>query len=137
MALLICDAGQIHLLDLMLKTALSIDESFTLHLFQNNIIPNTSSTVDDFTECNFSGYSVITLDRSSWLTPVNEANAAKTTYTEDPILWHCTGAGNVVYGAYVLNGDGDLVWADLFPDAETLVNGDVLSYLPVFTFTTG
>jgi hypothetical protein len=43
MALVIADVGEIELLDKMLKDALSVDETYTLKLYQNNYTPLASS----------------------------------------------------------------------------------------------
>lgn len=136
MALVICDAGQIHLLTLMLKTALGVDEPFSLHLFKNNVTPTTSSVAGDFTEANFSGYSSVVLSRASWVTPTTVSTVAQTTYTGSSLTWTCSGSGNTIYGSYILDGSSHLVWAELFPDVKTLSNGDTLNYMPVFTLTT-
>jgi len=133
MALVICDAGELRLLDLMLKTALDVDETFTLHLFKNDITPDASSAVGDFTEADFTGYSSVSLLRATWTSAVTDTGVATTQYGNSPLSWSCTGSGNTVYGAYVLDGNGDLVWAEKFSTARTLVNGDVLNYTVVFT----
>lgn len=135
MALVICTAGQIKLLTLMLKTALDVDESFTLHLYQNDVAPSISSNAGTFTECDFTGYNSLTLTRSGWATPTTVSTAAQSSYAGPS--WTCTGGSNTIYGAYVLDGSNNLVWAERFPIAKVVSSGDVLDYTPVFAFTTG
>lgn len=137
MSLVICTAGQIHLLTLMLQTALSVDEPFSLHLFNNNVTPSSSSSAGTFTETTFAGYSSVSLARASWVTPTTVSEAAQTQYTNSGVTWDCTGSGDTIYGAYVLNGSGGLVWAEAFSTPRTLANGDTLNYTPVFTFISG
>jgi hypothetical protein len=137
MALVICDAGQIELLTIMLKASLTVDNAFTLHLFNNNVTPTSSSNAGTFTETSFSGYSSVTLTRGSWTTPTTVSSAAQTQYTNSALTWTCGGSGDVIYGAYVLDSSANLVWAELFTSPRTLANGDVLNYSPIFTLISG
>jgi hypothetical protein len=132
MAVTICNTGKIHLLNLMLKTALGVDEPFSLHLFQNNINPSGTTVVGDLTEASFTNYTSVTLNRTTWSTPAIVSNVARTAYST--ASWTCGVDGNTIYGAYILDGSGNLVWVDKFSTPEVLEEEDIMNYTPVFTF---
>jgi hypothetical protein len=135
MSLVICNAGEITLLTIMLQTALAVNQTFTLHLYQNSGHTFTSSSsVNDLTECNFDGYSAFSLSRASWTTPTIVSGSAQSQYASG-LTWACTGAGNTVYGAYVLDPGGNLIWGEDFSTPRVVSNGDTLTYTPVFTLT--
>lgn len=132
MTVKICNGGKTHLVALMLKTALSVDEPFSLHLFQNVITLTDSTVVGDLVEASFTNYSSKTLNRASWSNPTIVSNVAKISYPQQS--WTCGVTGETVRGAYILDGSGNLVWVDLFATPEVLAEEDVLNYTPIFTF---
>lgn len=82
----------------------STPENLTLRLFTNDFTPSSSSTSTSFTECTMTGYSAVTLSRSSWGTPAIVNGAAVSTYGGS-ISFSCTGgSGATCYGWYVLGG---------------------------------
>lgn len=108
MALRVCQAELIRLLDLV--TADWAADGLTLHLYKNNFTPPVDAdVVGNYTECDFGGYASQALSAfpgSSWATPRATTTGAAKVFT-------ATGASaNVVYGYYVTNSAGDLVWAE-------------------------
>jgi hypothetical protein len=134
MALVICSGGQISLVTLMLKTVLEAgDPGWTIHLFNNNYTPVLGSTAENFTETSFSGYSSVAMTRSTWQTATTSGSVAQIQFGASPVTWTCTGSGDTIYGAYILDGSNNLLWAELFTSPRTLASGDVLNYTPVMT----
>ena len=132
MALVVCNAGEVKLLTTAIKTALSVDESFTLRLYKNNYTPLATSVVGDFTEADFTGYTSKTLTRAGW----NAASSVSGTGTivfGTAQTWTCGASGNTVYGIYVRDGSGDLVWAEKFASARVLTDTDTVTYTPQCT----
>jgi len=111
-------------------------ENAELCLFQNNYVPVHTSALGNFTEADFDGYARITL--TTWPAAALDANNKASsalgfqTFTK-------TGAvtANTIYGVFVLDGFGNLIYAERFATAPfTLsVPGQLLLYKPVFTVT--
>jgi hypothetical protein len=135
MTFVLSTGGEVTLLTIMLKSALAVDQPFTLHLYNNNITPTSSSVVGDFTETSFTGYNSVTLSRATWQTPTVVGSSAQIQYNTSSITWTCSGSGDTIYGAFILDGSGNLVWAEPFTAPRTLANGDVLNYLPIVSLS--
>ena len=90
--------------------------SLRIHLYKNNYSPVQGSVLGDFTEADYSGYAsqlISTWTGPSWVAPrqVLEAGSSKT-------FSNTTGAvGNTVYGYYITDQGGNLVWAERDPSA--------------------
>jgi len=132
MALVVCNAGEVKLLTLALKTALSVDESFTLHLYKNNYTPVATSAAGDFTVADFTGYTGKTLTRAGWAAASSVTGTGTIVYGT-PQTWTCGATGNTVYGVYILDASNALVWAEQFAVARVLADTDTLTYTPAMT----
>ncbi len=129
MAMVIPTEGELELLKKMIQVALSTDENYILHLYNNNVAPSSSSTSSTFTETAFTGYTAKTLTRASWATPTLVSGQGQTTYAQQS--FSCTGTGDTIYGYYVLGAtSGKVLWAEQFSSSRTLANGDVLNINP-------
>jgi len=89
-------------------------DTYTLHLFVNNYTPLVTSVTANFTEPSGSWYSPIAL--VSWGTAfVNGSNQGEI----DEVIRQWTAGGTVVsesvYGYFVTDSGGLLVWAELNP----------------------
>lgn len=100
----------------------------TLHLFKNDYVPLVSSVNGNFTEANFSGYASVALNdwNAAFLNDDDkgqiDADAASFTHNGG-------GTANTVYGAYVKNDAGDVVYAERFDAPRVLsANGDSITY---------
>lgn len=106
-----------------------------LKLFINNHTPVRGDVAADYTEATFGGYAQYTL--SSWGAPALTADF-HALITEIVRTFVCTGAPftNVVFGYYVVDGGGALLWAELAP-ASFAVDAINKAYtvIPQFTFT--
>lgn len=131
MPLLVPNDSEIRLLD-YLGTVFNADPT-QIHLFQNNHTPADGDTVADYTECTFSGYLVKTL--LAWSAAATVSGRAE--ITEALQTWGHTGGatGNNVYGYYITDFAGNLLWAELDPAGPVLMDssGQTYSVLPRFT----
>lgn len=132
-ALVVPNAGELELMKKMLKAALTVDESYKLRLFKNNITPDQDTETADFTEADFTGYAEKTLTRSGWSDPTTVSNKARMDYSVEQI-WTCSGGSNTIYGYYVVGTtSGVCLWAQLFASPRTVDNGVVVSVTPSLT----
>lgn len=132
MPLVVPNAGEVELLDKLLKDALTVDENYTLKLYNNNVTPDQTSVVGTFTEATFTGYSAKTLTRTGWTASSTVSNKAQSSYAQQS--WTCGATGETVYGYYVLGAtSGVCLWAEKFASPRILANTDVLNLTPVFT----
>lgn len=114
-------------------------DNATLHLFKSNHANNQADTAATYNaiECTFGGYAAITLN--SWsAAATNAGNKAET--SETIRTFTATGAGlpESIYGVYILDSGGDLVFAELLDSGAFTLNaaGQVFNYLPVVTLFT-
>src|SRR3990167_2622655 len=92
MALLVPDAGEVALLDIMLTTA--TPEAQTLKLYSNNYDAVEGSTDANFTECAGGGYVSKALARATWNAASTVAGTTSKTYPAQ--TFNFTGAVTVV-----------------------------------------
>ena len=91
-----------------------VNQTLHLKLYSNNITPSATSAAVDFTEVVGGGYSEAVLSFSSW----SFDSIGTATYVAED--FHFTGATNApgtIYGYYIVDGSGNLTWAERFPDA--------------------
>jgi hypothetical protein len=80
-------------------------------LFKNNFTPGDTSVIGDITAADFSGYSGLqsfsSWNAATWSTPRAVATAGD-------VVWTHNGGGtsNDIYGYYVVDGSGNLAWAE-------------------------
>ncbi len=130
------NAGELALLDKMLKTALSVDESYILKLFQNNVTPDQTFIPASMTEASFTNYAAKTLTRATWNAAVTVSSKAQASYGAAAQSWTCGASGNTVYGYWIEGAtSGTCLWAERFSVSRVLANGDVLNLTPQFTLS--
>jgi len=136
MPLVVPDAGELRMLDTLLKLALSTNENQILKLYQNNVTPTQASVPASFTEANFTGYAARTLLRSGWNNAVTVSNKAESSYGSTPQSWTCGTTGNTIYGYWVEGSTSSkCLWAERFSTSRVLASGDVLNITPKFTLS--
>lgn len=134
MALLTPNAGELELLDKMLKDALTTDENYLLKLYTNNVTPDDNSVTASFSQATFTNYAGRTLTRTGWNSAATIGGKAETSYGTGPESWTCGATGQTVYGYYVeAVTSGITLWAERFSTSRVLANGDVLNITPKFT----
>lgn len=134
MALVVPNQGELRMLDIMLKLALSTNENYILKLFRNDYTPAAADAPGSFTEANFTNYVAKTLTRTLWNSSVTVSGKAESSYGTTPQSWTCGASGNTIYGYWVEGSSSAKVfWAERFSTSRVLASGDVLNITPKFT----
>lgn len=106
----------------------------TVHLFQNNKVPADGDGVGDYTEATFSGYNA--QNASGWSAPTLQPDGVHFQTQATAMIFTHNGGGtsNNVWGYYVTNSGGVLLWAEQFtsPPIFMSVTGDFISLVPTF-----
>jgi len=131
-ALVVPNVAEVTLLQGLVDALLDGGE---LRLFASNHTPVAADTLSTYSaiQASFGGYAGITLN--SWSAVfLNGSDEAET----DEIVRTFTASGSglpqTIYGAYVVDSNGDLAYAELFQNAVTLsAAGHTVNFQPVFT----
>lgn len=127
------DAGELQLLKRALGVETNGDQ--TIKLYVNDYTPVAGSVAGSFTEMSTLGYAAKTLTAASW-TVTTIANVASGTYAQQ--TWTFTaGSSVVVYGYFVINAAGTILFAERFASPPTIqYTGDIIKITPVVTLAT-
>lgn len=113
-------------------------KNLTIKLYTNDYTPVDTSTSGSFTEASGGGYVSKTLINGNWT--VNTANDPSDAVYEQ-LSWVFTGqlsGGATIYGYFVVDADGVLVWAERISSSFTPSNnGDTLLITPRFQMSKG
>jgi hypothetical protein len=107
--------------------------TWTLKLFQNDTVPAYTDTVADYVEADFSGY--IAGTAITWGVPIiNGSNQGELNGTQINFTHNGGSTANTIYGIFVVDGSGDLLYAERFPAPIAMGSGgDTIPYVPRFT----
>ena len=113
-------------------------KNLTLKLYTNNYTPLDSSTAGNFTEATGGGYAAKTLANGSW-TQSNVGGIEQVLYALQSFIFTGALTGNpAIYGYFVVDADGVLVWAELIAAPFTPANnGDHLDITPKYQASKG
>lgn len=129
MALNFPDVGENLALEMIVnKTA---PTNLTVRLYKSNTTPAEGDTAGTYTEAVFPGYSAITLTAGTW----GAASAGTITYGAQ-LTYTCTGGGSdSIYGYYVTNAGGTLLYSERDAGAPFAVanNGDAIKLTPTIS----
>ena len=112
-------------------------KNLTLRLFATNVTPSDTSTVGSFTEAAGGGYAAKTLTNGSW-TESNVGGIEQAAYALQTFTF--TGAlttNPTVYGYYVVDADGVLVFAEAQASFTPANSGDNITVTPTFQLSKG
>jgi len=100
----------------------------TLRLFKNDHVPDVADVNASYTEANFSGYASHAL--STWNAAfLNDDDKGEIDADAHTFTHNGGGTSNTVYGAYVTNNAGDVVYAERFAAPRVMsANGDSIPY---------
>lgn len=124
--------------DAELLFAQMIKDNWTtvIRLFKNDKVPANGDDVSDYTEADFSGYAEQDIT-SGWANPIT-LNDKATLIGSTAVFTHNGGpTGNSIYGYYIVDGNGDLLFAERNPAAPTTIDqlGETYAVAPLFTFS--
>jgi len=131
MSIKVPNVSELTLLDALISGKLN---GAKLRAYQNNYTPVDTSVIGDFTQATFSGYAEITLN--TWTAAaLNASNKAETSMAAQTWTVAAGGVSNTVYGIYVVDAAGNLLYAEANPAGPVTLNtiGQFYSYLPRFT----
>lgn len=113
-----------------LDKILANGNTWRYRLYKNNVTPTIDSTGATFTEATFPGYA----EKTAVAFPaaaIGLDNRAFSTAPSQTYVRNVTGAQELIYGYYVLDGGGNLLWAEKFGAAVAMTaNGDFLTIVP-------
>lgn len=139
MALTLADIGADAILKAYFNNAWAAGgKNLTLKLFATNVTPADTNNAASFVEAAGGGYAAITLTNGSWIvTPANDPSDA--VYAVQTFTF--TGAlttNPTIYGYFVVDADGVLIWAELLAAPFTPANnGDNVQVTPKFQLSKG
>ena len=106
---------------------LNLASDLTLKLYSNNRTPALTNVASDYTVVAGGGYANITLTGGAWSIASGVATFATQTFT----FTGATNSPGTVYGYYVVNGAGTLMFAERFPTVPfTPANGTNITITP-------
>lgn len=139
MALVLADVGADIILNAFFNDSRAAGgHDLTLKLFATDVTPADTSTAGSFTEASGGGYSSKTLSNGSW-TVASANDPSDAVYAEQTFVFTGTLTTNgTIYGYFVVDADGVLVWAEKFSSSFTPANnGDQLKLTPKFQLSKG
>lgn len=136
MAVIFTQAG----LEYDLNVLVSNYSGLKMGLFQNNVTPSLTTSLSDLVECNFEGYTAShppdgRAAVAGWSGVTFNTPSAQSTATS--ISWTATGGAvvNNVYGYFVINAAGVLVFFEKNPAGPVPINAAGQSYFVGLTKT--
>jgi hypothetical protein len=113
MTLVVPDVGERRMLEYIVNRAQPTE--LTLRLYVNSVdLPAEAFSASDFTEASQAGYIAVQLPGANWAVSTN-SGISVATYATGVAFNFATGAD--VYGYYVTDAGGNVMWAEEFPSA--------------------
>lgn len=124
----------------MLDKYLQID-TLRVQLYQTNITPTSATTLATFTaggvEANYSGYTSQSIFTTDWTPAIDDGTGRALSTNILKIFLNTTGVvGNNIYGYWITDPGGNLLWCERFGAAPIDMNsaGKTFYWLPLLTF---
>jgi len=129
------DEGLAFNLDTLARVLLVADEPRELRMFQNDLVPQRTTVLSDYLECDFAGYTRRTLNRADWTAAeVAADHVARVRLTAGPQMFTPTAAGQIVYGVYLVDVAAGVVrWQGRFATPKTCDVGATFAVNPIIT----
>jgi len=120
------DAGERTLLDWMMRvTDASLIPEIELLLYVNDIPVEPDSTVGEFWEATFDGYTRRVIERGLWGSIVTDLGRAVTQYPPEQLTYETTGDPQILYGFIVIEPVADLlIGGEQFDVPFEIVSGE-------------
>ena len=130
MAIVVNNVAKVTLMQIFVSTF----NTYVLRLFVNNHTATETDTVTNFTEATFPGYAAKNL--TSWGSAFLNSNTQGETDETVRVFTQTSvpGSPQTVYGYYITDGSGNLIWAENNPAGGQLLNAAPQTYtvLPRF-----
>jgi hypothetical protein len=116
-----------------------VTHDLTLKLYVNDISPAAADTSVSYTEMSTNAYVAKTLVQENWtttsVTDPDGGDMAEAVYAQQEWTFDDTGGANTIYGYFIVDEDGDVMWAQRF-DTPRVVGeiGDLLRLTPKKTY---
>jgi hypothetical protein len=141
MTILVPDEGEVRLLERAIGTVVPTTTDLTVKLFVNDYTPVAATTGTDFTEMSTNDYvaKTVDIDGTPEVTITSETDPAGGDMAQaafDEIVWTFddTGGANTIYGYWVEDEDGEVLFAERFAEERVVgENGDQLLLTINFT----
>lgn len=116
-----------------LKILITDTANWWVKLYQNPRTPTDGDTTANYTEATFTGYNG-NQSPTNWTVPAIDGSGMART-TADPLDFDFTGGPpQTIYGYYVINTAGKLLWAEQFmPPVNLTAPGDKITLTPSLT----
>ena len=129
MAMLFPSVGKKRVLEKFLKDT---ENALTLRLYSNDVTPGNTDVAGTYTEVSGGGYAAVALASGDWTI----SNATPSVASGAQKSFAFTGAAGNVYGYYVTDADGTLVFADRFGSVRTInYSGDTIKITPTINLS--
>lgn len=86
---------------------------WSVFAYVNNYAPQVTDTLGNYVECSAGGYARIPLVGANW-TGSASSGIADYQYPTIAFTFNDNGGGQTVYGYGIVDGGGNVVWAELF-----------------------
>lgn len=139
MALVLADVGaDVFLKGFFNNTWAAGGRNLTLKLFATNVTPADTDTAGTYTEATGGGYSAKTLSNGSWTVTVGNDPSDAVYAAQEFTFTGALTTNTTVYGYFVVDADGVLLWAEKLTSGFTPANnGDKLTITPKFQMSKG
>jgi hypothetical protein len=136
MSFLVPNAAEIRMLKFI--TGNDSPGTHVLRLYVNDHTPTDDDTVSDYTEASGLGYSSINLSTGGWNYATDVEGVSTATYGS-VLTFSFSGGPVILYGYYVTDGSGFLLWAQRFSVASITIpaGGGDLDITPYFSLNSG
>lgn len=122
-----------------LKQTISGVLPWKLMLWEGATVPDFDTVLADLTECTWSGYTRVSLDRNTWTDPVVTDGCAETTYGTTALIWYVSSTNTTPVAGWAIVDDlaGVLRYVQRFDLADQLTPtaGQQYQLLPKITQT--
>src|SRR3990172_11252237 len=139
MALTLMDIGADEILKTYFNNARPAGgNNLTIKLFTNNVTPADTDTAGTYTEATGGGYAAKTITNGSWTGTVGNDPSDAAYAQQNSTFTGALTTNPTIYGYYVVDADGTLLWAEKLAASFTPANnGDELKITPKFQLSKG
>ena len=107
------------------------DDPWIYVLYQNDYEPDDDTVLADMTPADFDGYDDVNIDPADYGAVAVVAHVAIATSTVDAVYTASpTASAQTIYGYYVTDSLGNLLWAESFSTPREILADDVFTLTP-------